>query len=543
MSLDYSTDGGANWTINPYQTTPGGSDSTWMGNRYPNIGIYNPTSNTDPANAFIVQVGPALETGINSNERGWAKTFRSSFKLDGTLLNETYDNNSMSSQGNLNEWAAAGFYVTSLGTAWYVTTNSENSAATPVPANNVADNYSKYFIVKGDFNATGDSIDWTCTDTITPAWNTTTNGTTTDRFNIAGLPNMAWSLDGNTGYIVIMGSWGTNTMTRPYVLKTTDAGTTWTNVNDYDFSQNSIFQSGLMTWSGTDVRPDFGAFDLVVDMNDELRIFADISPGSTDHPDSLTYAFTHFSNHLLCEVATNGTGWDVNFIDSIYVDNHEYDAANEMSHWVRPQVSRSQDGSKIFYNWLGSAWGASTTREFPQAWAAGHDLTTDKWTAVKNLSLNTDADYVTAYPTVAVETIENNVLDYEIALVYATAPGNGALADGTAAPQYHFLREVGFDDAEFTLTQVVNSLSVNDIKSKNTEVSIYPNPTNGIVSINTDANNFNYTVVNLVGNMVAQNTVKGNNTTVDLTNNAKGVYFVTINTENGSVTKKVILTK
>jgi hypothetical protein len=37
--------------------------------------------------------------------------------------------------------------------------------------------------------------------------------------------------------------------------------------------------------------------------------------------------------------------------------------------------------------------------------------------------------------------------------------------------------------------------------------------------------------------------VSGNNTVINLSTNAKGVCFGTIDTENGSIAKKVVLTK
>jgi hypothetical protein len=340
MSFDYSTDGGATWTVNPFQTTPTGSGSNWNGNRYPNIGIYNPTGNTTPANAYVAEVGPQLETGANSNENGWAQTFRTTFQLTNTAqdLTETYDYNTISQQNDPNEWGAAGFYVTANGDAWYCSTNNNNSSSTaPNPAYDVADNYSKYYLTKGVWNATTKTYDWTCTDTIVPGWNTTvgTNGTV----NTSGFSmNMAWSVDGNTGYFVVLGTWGANTMYRPYVLKTTDAGATWTQYTDYDFSNNTLLQCMIWPKNGTStIRPFFSSYDMVVDSADNLRIFGEIGSGFTDHPDSLNYTFAAFQSGFLFETVTNSTGgWDINFIDSIYIDDFEFDATNGMSHFVRP---------------------------------------------------------------------------------------------------------------------------------------------------------------------------------------------------------------
>lgn len=545
ISLDYSTDGGANWTVNPFQTTPTGSGGTWNGNRYPNMALYNPTSNTDPANAFMVQVGPALETGVGSNDNGWAKTFRASSKLDGTLLDETYDYNSLSTLNDPNEWGPGGLYVTSQGTVWYASTNSNNSGATPNPAYDVDDNYSEYFLVRGDFNASNNNFDWTVVDTIAPAWNTTDNNGSP--YNMSGLMNMAWSVDGNTGYMVIMGSWGANTMWRPYVMKTTDAGTTWNNVNDYDFSTDPVMSCVVQPANGTGLpRPWFSSYDLVVGSDNELRIFAEIQSQSSAHPDSLLFAFTSPLTTGLFEVVTNGTGWDVQYVDGIYVADHEYDATNQLSHFVRPQAARSQDGTKVFYTWLASDTLLSIEREFPIILSRGHELSSDMWTPITNLSAGTAADYVSAYQTMAVDAIENgNDKAWELPIVYGTAAGGSALSDGLSAPQWTFLRGVGFDQAEFTQTSLNPcTISIGENELTSTDVTIFPNPSNGVFTIElSDVTKFNYTVIDVIGNVVNTNNVNGNKVSINLSNNAKGAYFVTVESENGSITKKVMLTK
>lgn len=546
ISLDYSTDGGATWTVNPYQTTPTGSGASWNGNRYPNIGLYNPTGNTSSANAYMVEVGPGLETGANSMDNGWANTFRASHKLDGTDLDETYDFNSISTLGDPNEWGAGGLYVNANGVVWYAATNSNNSGATPNPAYDVADNYSKYFLVRGDFNSTNNNFDWTVVDTIAPTWNTTDNNG--NLYNMSGLMNMAWSVDGNTGYLVIMGSWGANTMWRPYVMKTTDGGSTWSQYADYDFSNDPVLQCQVFPSLTTGMpRPWFSSYDLVVGSDDQLKIFTEIQSQSSAHPDSLLYAFTATQSTSLYEVSTNSSnGWDVTFVDSIYVADHTYDALNNLSHFVRPQAGRSQDGTKTFYTWTASDPSFGPEREYPYINARGHDLSTNMWTTIENLCSGTAADFVSAYQTLAVDAIENGTeKTYELPLVYATAAGGAALNDGLAPPQYSFLRGVGFDASDFTETAIADPCTVGISEKKLTanNVNIYPNPTNGMFMISLPKANFSYTVTDVLGNIVLSNNVIGNKTSVDLSNSAKGAYLVKIDTDNGSVTKKVMVTK
>jgi len=523
------------------------------------MAIYNPANNTDPTSAFMVQAGPALEDGATSVSNGWASTFRSSFKLDGSLIDETYASNTTSSLGNANEWAASGLYVTSQGTAWYVSTNSNNSGTTPDPTYDVADNYSEYYIVKGDFNSLSNIFDWTTVETISPAWNTSDNDG--EQWNMAGLPNMAWSVDGNTGYMVVMGSWGPNTMYRPYVMKTIDAGVSWANVNDYDFSQNTTFQNIVPAFDAAnplDVRPWFSDFDIVVSSDDELRIFVDVQAQSSDHPDSLLYSYIRASTHGLYEVATNGTGWDVTLVDSIYVEDYEWDSSEKMSHSVRPQASRSQDGSKVFYSWLGSNTLLSTKRKFPEVWSVAHDISGSEpmpWSTYKNLSAGTLANFSSAYQTVAVDVIENgNDQDWELPLVYGSALGGEALTSALATPQWNFLKGVGFSAIDFTTAAGGNTgglgsfnfyVGIEEKVLTSDNVRVFPNPTsNGFVTIQvSDSKKFNYSIIDIIGNVIKSNHVNSSTAIIDLTSNARGVYFINIDNGTNVITEKVILTK
>jgi hypothetical protein len=546
ISFDYSTNGGANWTVNPFALTPnlGGGN----GNRYPNITMYNPAGNNDTNNAYVVVTGPQLMNSASASANGWSGTFRASAKLDGTNLNEQYTHLSTDINGDNNEWAAAGLYTNPNGDVFDVSTNIDLDSGTDP----VRDQFSKYFINKGVFHTNGDSLVWTA-DTLSPTWYTTLNATSQST-NVASNGNMAWSPDGMTGYIVIMAAANNasaNSMIRPYVMKTTDGGANWSNVMDYDFSQNPLLQCYIWNTELNDPlsskRPVFGAYDMVVDNTGELRIFASIGSGSTAHPDSLFYSYSARQSNFLFEVATNGANWDVTFVDSILVDDFEWDAGQQSEFRVRPQAARSQDGTKVFYTWSSvdlTLVPGNIARDLPSVFSRGHNLSTGLWTPISNLSSGTPADFVTGYPTIAVETIENNVKDYEIAIVYGTGPSNALLTSALNPVYWHYLREVGFDAADFTESPLPNPCSVSiESVEEESSTAIYPNPTNGVIAINTNADNFNYTVINVVGDVVAQNTVNGNTTSVNLSNNAKGVYFVTINTENGSTTQKVILTK
>jgi len=69
-------------------------------------------------------------------------------------------------------------------------------------------------------------------------------------------------------------------------------------------------------------------------------------------------------------------------------------------------------------------------------------------------------------------------------------------------------------------------------------VSVYPNPTNGVVSINEIATEMNIEIVNIAGQQVQY--IKNATNNIDLTALQAGVYFIKITTENGFATKKIV---
>ena len=83
-------------------------------------------------------------------------------------------------------------------------------------------------------------------------------------------------------------------------------------------------------------------------------------------------------------------------------------------------------------------------------------------------------------------------------------------------------------------------LSVNDTVFEN--VSLYPNPTKGILNITTNQE-ISVSVMDLLGKTVIASTKFNSNATLDLSNLNNGVYLVKVNNGNTVGTKKIILNK
>lgn len=76
-----------------------------------------------------------------------------------------------------------------------------------------------------------------------------------------------------------------------------------------------------------------------------------------------------------------------------------------------------------------------------------------------------------------------------------------------------------------------------------TNLTLYPNPTSGILNINTIEVKSSVEIFNVIGEKVYSNTIVKGNNVIDLSSLSNGAYFVKINSNNQITTKKVILSK
>ena len=74
-----------------------------------------------------------------------------------------------------------------------------------------------------------------------------------------------------------------------------------------------------------------------------------------------------------------------------------------------------------------------------------------------------------------------------------------------------------------------------------TEMSIFPNPTNGMLNVTSNEEIDSIEIFNSVGTTVVSSKVAGNNSAIDMSNLPNGMYFVRVSTSNGIETVKVVL--
>jgi hypothetical protein len=121
---------------------------------------------------------------------------------------------------------------------------------------------------------------------------------------------------------------------------------------------------------------------------------------------------------------------------------------------------------------------------------------------------------------------------------------------GTAIRYFPFVKGPGAtnptftDDANYTgITAVLSSPSF----SIKPEVSIFPNPTNGIINMDFKNEVNNIRIINILGKVVYNEKVTEESTItnkrIDLSNLVGGIYIVSVSNENGTSNYKVVLNK
>ena len=88
-----------------------------------------------------------------------------------------------------------------------------------------------------------------------------------------------------------------------------------------------------------------------------------------------------------------------------------------------------------------------------------------------------------------------------------------------------------FSSVDTSTFRVGETLGINSIFEN--DLNIFPNPSNGVFNIKTSLNNSTYKIYNLIGQQVKSGLIKNGANLIDLRNSIDGVYFMTIQTENG----------
>lgn len=526
IRFDVSTDGGATFTTGRL-LTPGIFNNTAApvtGGRYPNITIWNPAGNTDPANAYAVSSGATLNS-VNAGQ--WGIIQASSAKFDGSNVVDDY----LDIYGDNTTFHTYGLQTGSDGTLWSLagrfSTTGDNSDSI---------DYATFSVLKGVFNTGTNSVDWTATPLPFEVFVYTDpdNGTTSQ----ATSWNIGFAPDGVTGYAVINGV-DRNTTPRPapqpYVFKTTDGGATWNALPVHDFSAEQWVIDNIPGANDTGLpRPYFSDMDITVDANGRLHLISEVLSASLGNSsDSAGYVFVDLITQFIVYASTtDGVTWEIAKLSDVLGEDYEWPATAppgpQQSN--RPQATRTADGTRVFFSW-NSSGPNETENILPDIYCAGLNVTTGQWTATKNLTFNTTAEGAAWFHTVAPISISNGAdLDTELPIVYAE-PG----ANDTDPCGFYYLKGVGFNDNEFAFGIGITENPLDD------KVAVFPNPTEGAVELLFNGlGQVDLTVVDVTGRMVLSERTGRIQHTIDLGAEPAGVYLLTVRTDAGMTSRRIV---
>ncbi|MCD6067357.1 MAG: endonuclease/exonuclease/phosphatase [Bacteroidetes bacterium] len=589
QAVKFTTDNGVTWdSVSYFNNT-----TNWA--RYPSGQIYNPAGNTTLGNAWFVGTGPC--TGASSI---WQSAFFASTQiptgamprtlstndqqahstnLAGSIADNTYFSSYSTTQGG----PAANRTIYSGGIKY-----SNTGATTPTGLYGVA-------IFKGVFNGTN-GFTWTQDSSLINKW--TVSGGDQD----VSAPKIAFGPDGMTGYILTCGGDATATLPtakqsyQPMVWKTIDGGVTWNRVNaDYDWATNNpeIFGNLRPTVAQNITLPAF--FDtwgggIAVDANGKLHYVTATTPSYSTDPDSLGYGFAYPFGYqqYVCDdrpwvfdFMTDGNGtWTTAKVTDLFTpklgrtttaDSNAADniwsgqAAGEYFDYDnRLRISRSNDGTKIFYSWTdgdtnsvipyidGSTvlYNAYHTNDYPWIYYRGMDVNTGMFTPIhENTGANSNSGgYFFFY---APDIIPTTPGGYNLPMTYIDS--RSGLYASTTAVDLYYIDDNDISSTEFTMSPY-EACIIGIKEMAGTTVSNvsqnFPNPTDGTsivkVSLN-KAEDITLNITNSIGQVVATQTVKGtageNQLTIDATSLNSGIYFYTVVSGNSKVTRKMSVTK
>jgi len=132
---------------------------------------------------------------------------------------------------------------------------------------------------------------------------------------------------------------------------------------------------------------------------------------------------------------------------------------------------------------------------------------------------------------------ENLTVNYDLSIVDCAINGEYEVV-------YTVTDEAGNID-DVTLTVIVNITSINDNYLSNV-IDVFPNPTKGLVNVELSQEKAtSIKVYNVLGKLVKSIPINNVNVNriINLSNESSGVYFINVNTAEGSVTKKLTISK
>jgi hypothetical protein len=600
IMYDISMDNGANWdtTQGPVYTPSLSTVINPSNARYPQGAVYNPAATNLANDAYLNYYTATLNNTNASGATNWGGNAYGSYKLDSSANPTQHEEVSDSING---VWYVIPelLHMTKNGKT-FALSESDYGNSDVVLGRGVAYDYNGTMIWQnGTWNSTTNEFDYTRQLLSVPSGELPYNrwyshpygGGSTNNLPVSTMLGsaIAFNDSGNIGYMV--NKMFLNTADSPdtsaylYVYKTTDGGTTWgmlDSIPNFDESTWLMDSSGYgMTLSGQ-------YFDVMVDGNDNLHMIIVVG---TKYMSELygtsSYYYEGFGSILDIFTSDGGLTWwahklKTDQIHEVYgVMGDPAVAANRQVYDNRPQITRSYDGTKLFFSWFETDTNVATNgwapdplnlgynNQHPDMHVVGYDVTTSMWTPEMNMTkfpaLNGDADGSAWLGSVSYYALDNGAGGHKIPTVIGTplatstnnnpdwqSPFTFKYLDGVEVPAGSYtVAEVqpgGAGTVNHVMLRAVQPVGTHNIKLNNDFIvtPVTPNPFSGNAEILVQISKPGTVLVevrNVLGQVVSTEAYSksggAHKITIDGSKLEAGLYLCTVTYNNQQITQKM----
>ena len=541
LAYDISKDGGVSWTndVQAYNPTlPDGFDG-----RYPQGAIYNPPGNTDPDNAYFHYFAPTLD---GSNTGGTPPTNWGGYAYgvkqlaDGSTPTQ---NNLPSEPPVFYHYLPSAFTVTQAGEAWMVDASELGDASGYIYQGSL-------IIGRGTWNP--DLSDFVY------------------NFDLLSLDiepgggindiKVAFAPDGLTGYICVMTSLPDPleyTSYHPVLLKTTDGGDSWSNPIEVQLGGTDGLD-GIKQYLSDSLLTDLFYPDPMPD-RDEVEYWmgyeCDLSVDAWGNPHIAGTVAPHISADTIYTAANyiamfhiwtddQGETWEGFNLSSLQRFRAYFGpTATRIAQYNRPQVATTMDGAIVFFSWLDTKDINVNDNSLPDIFfreylpTLGTHGESDE--NVTYYSAAMSAAYFGCMSHYAFTEVTESNYTCTIPFVYEQMTNNN---DPLSPVQFWYI-------PDFVKSYTITGMKDQDLGLSAIVAQNYPNPFSSTMTIKVNLlqeKHLTLEVYNLTGSLVRQVDLgtlgKGMH---DVQFNAdglsKGIYFYSIGSGSGRVTKKMII--
>ncbi len=540
IGYDLSVNGGFNWTINTRIYNP--TIAPGANARYPQGVIYNPTGNTNPNNAFLSSFSPILD-GSNGTAGSWGGYGVATVKIDTPLAPLQQS------------WPTSGAFRGNVPAAMTINpVNGDIWVYEPSLVGGLGSGYTDtLLVVKGVFNQTTGNYAYTRSLMFAP-----------DNDPAAVRPpadeKIAFAPDGQIGYMSLLWDNRSDPFAAgwtyyPIIYKTVNGGQTWTGPTPVRLSgpQGMPEIKNYLTaeqWNSLWTNPSAvhrdsvrytTAFDhdLVVDANGNPHICVTIGVGSTTTAYSIIASGGYGATFHIYSL-NQGTNWIAKYITHNKTFRGTFGDISEDS---RSQITRTQDGTRVFLSWIDTDFPNTTTNTLPDIYCVGVKVSPMpyRYTTVRNVTLYSDAWTDATFGTASHYALTTGT-NHTVPFVYQTLTAG----DPTAQVQFKYIPDFIIKEADFT----VASTEKIPVQEKLFSISQnFPNPFPGTTQFTIDLNRpvrVSVEVLNLMGQRVmlldkGVMEAKSHLITLDLSSQPTGLYFYKVKADNQTITRRMIL--